>query len=173
MPALDTVIQSIETFARDASDLPTARLAFGVLSRMTASWGGPDVFVPVAESKKNSQNQGDNSSTAPDSSKLQTIPDWNITAMNRFTPLSWALLTSSKFNPRDSQARQVLNEIASMQLQILRKAGQPYLEVLKGQLASLGVDQNVIENYLRAMTEKDEKGFRAFFIQLFVRNDIS
>ena len=87
--------------------------------------------------------------------------------MNRFTPLSWTLLTSPKFDVKDAQSRQVLHEIASMQLQILRKTGIPYLDCLKLQLESLGVDQPTVQSYLVAMTERDGKGFKAFFMQLF------
>ena len=166
MPVFETVIQSIESLARDASDLPTARLAFGVLGRMTAVWGGPDIFSSAPLIKGNA---GASNVDVPQS----RLPDWDVTAMNRFTPLSWALLTSPKFDAKDAQGRQVLLEIASMQLQILRKTGQPYLETLKSQLRGLGVDERTVEDYLRAMTERDEKGFRTFFVQLFVRNDVS
>ena len=163
MPIFETIIQSIETLARNASDLPTARLAFGVLSRMTAVWGGPDIFSSV------NKNVG----TKTFDGLSSKLPDWDVTAMNRFTPLSWALLTSPKFDAKDAQGRQVLLEIASMQLQILRKTGQPYLEALKAQLEGLGVGEGTVEDYLRAMMERDEKGFRTFFVQLFVRNDVS
>ena len=166
MPVLETIIQSIENLARDASDLPTARLAFGVLSRMTANWGGPDVYSPASAPNSNTA-QND---VKPSCHRLQ---DWDVTAMTRFTPLSWSLLTSPKFDAKDAQARQVLLEIASMQLQILRKTGHPYLEALKAQLMGLGVEEKTTEDYVRAMTERDEKGFRTFFVQLFVRNDIS
>lgn len=165
MPVFETVIHSIENLARDASDLPTARLAFGVLSRMTAVWGGPDVYAPASAPNNNTAHNDIKSSNK--------FPDWDVTAITRFTPLSWALLTSPQFDAKDAQARQVLLEIAGMQLQILRKTGHPYLEALKGQLMGLGVDEKTTEDYVRAMTERDEKGFRTFFVQLFVRNDIS
>ena len=166
MPIFETIVQSIENLARDASDLPTARLAFGVLGRMTAVWGGPDIFLPAPSPNRNAI--ANNVGTSP-----SRFPDWDVTAMNRFTPLSWALLTSPKFDAKDAQGRQVLLEIASMQLQILRKTGQPYLEALRAQLRGLGVEERTAEDYLRAMTERDEKGFRTFFVQLFVRNDVS
>lgn len=154
LPALETIIQSIESFARDASDLPTARLAFSVLTRMTVVWGGPDL-------------QADTNSVP--SKPRQTLMDWQDTAITRFTPLSWQLITSPKFDVKNSQARQVLNEIAGMQLQIFRRSGSRYLESLRNQLGSLGVDQATIEEYLCALSEKDGKTFKMFFVQLFFR----
>jgi exportin-T len=117
-------------------------------------WGGPDIASPVTNP------------TPPN----PTLPNWDTWAMNRFTPLSWTLLLSPKFNAKDAQAKQVLSDIAAMQVEILKKTGRGYLEALKQQLEGLGVGGQTVEEYLRALTEKDGKGFRNFFVQLFVQN---
>ncbi len=155
MPFFETIIASVESFAQDASDLPTARLAFSVLTRMTSTFGGPDIPSPLTNP------------APPDPS----VRDWDSWAITRFTPLSWSLLMSPSFNSKEAHARQVLGEIAGMQVEILKKTGQRYLGSLKQQLESLGMEAAKVEEYLRAMTERDEKGFRSFFVQLFVKSN--
>ncbi|EOD45543.1 putative trna exportin protein [Neofusicoccum parvum UCRNP2] len=147
----DTIITTIEHFARDPTDYPTARLAISVLTRMTAVWGGPD--IPL------------NSGNPP----APTLPGFDHFAMTRFSPLSWSVPASQGFNSKDPQARQVLGELGGMQIEILKKTGDVYLQNLRQELSNMGVDQQGLDEYLGALTTKGEKGFKQFFQQFVGR----
>ena len=147
----DTIITTIEHFARDPTDYPTARLAISVLTRMTAVWGGPD--IPL------------NSGNPP----APTLPGFDHFAMTRFSPLSWSVPASQGFNSKDPQARLVLGELGGMQIEILKKTGDVYLQNLRQELSNMGVDQQGLDEYLGALTTKGEKGFKQFFQQFVGR----
>lgn len=147
----DTIITTIEHFARDPSDYPTARLAVSVLTRMTAVWGGPD--IPL--------NSGNAS--------VPTLPGFDHFAMTRFSPLSWSVPATQGFNTKDPQARQVLGELGGLQIEILKKTGDVYLQNLRQELSNMGIDQQGLDEYLGALTTKGEKGFKQFFQQFVAR----
>ncbi|KAF2086209.1 Exportin-T [Saccharata proteae CBS 121410] len=142
----DTIITTIEHFARDPTDYPTARLSISVLIRMTSIWGGPDV-IPAG------------GPPAP------TLPGFDTFAMTRFSPLSWSVPASQGFNAKDPQARQVLSELAGLQLEIYKKTGVIYLERLREELRSMGAGDQGAEEYVASLVGKGEKGFKQFFQQ--------
>ncbi|KAK5202185.1 pre-tRNA nuclear export protein [Cryomyces antarcticus] len=150
----ETIISTIEYFARDASDYPTARLAVSVLVRMSAVWGGPDIPNP------STNNQ----------SPYPSLPGFDQFIITRFSPICWALPSNPSFNAKDMQARQVLSEVASLQQMILLKTGQEYLTWLRDkELREMGLQGQVIDEYLRALTG-DAKAFKQFFLQFVSRN---
>ncbi|KAK7526690.1 Exportin-T [Phyllosticta citriasiana] len=148
----DTIITTIEHFARDPTDYPTARLGVSVLVRMTAVWGGPD--IPPND---------------PSAQPSPTLPGFEAFAMTRFSPLAWSIPTSAGFNIKDAQARGVLGELAALKLEILKKCGHFYLERLRGELLSMGVDEQGTNEYLHALSTKGEKGFKQYFQQFVSR----
>jgi exportin-T len=143
------VISTIEHFSKDIDDFTTAKMAFLVLSKMASSWGGPDV--------------------TPDSSignptTHDALPGFNHFMITRFSPLCWALPTTPTFNPKDTQARQVLAEAGGLQKTIYSKTGVEYAQYLRnGELPSVGMGVELIEEYLSALGRLDLKGFRQFF----------
>ncbi|TKA58769.1 Exportin-T [Cryomyces minteri] len=150
----ETIISTIEHFARDASDYPTARLAASVLVRMSAVWGGPDIPNPSTNSQ----------------SPSPSLPGFDQFIITRFSPICWALPSNPSFNAKDMQARQVLSEVASLQQMILLKTGQEYLTWLRDkELREMGLQGQVIDEYLRALTG-DAKAFKQFFLQFVSRN---
>ncbi|KAJ6164367.1 hypothetical protein N7470_003039 [Penicillium chermesinum] len=46
-PLFETVITTIEHFSKDVEDFTTAKMAFVVLAKMGACWGGPDIAPPA------------------------------------------------------------------------------------------------------------------------------
>ncbi|KAL2014578.1 hypothetical protein VTN00DRAFT_2103 [Thermoascus crustaceus] len=153
-PIFETVISTIEHFAKDVEDFTTAKMAFLVLSKMASSWGGPDI--------------------APDPSNGVTtaqpaLPGFSQFMITRFSPLCWALPTTPTFNPKDAQARQVLAEAGGLQRTIYAKTGAEYAEYLRTrELPGMGMGADLIEEYLNALGRLDMKGFRQFF-QSFIQ----
>ena len=155
-PFFDTVVETIEHFTKDEEDYPTAKMAFQVLVKMCSTWGGPDV-IPTAGRT--------NSNTPVPQPALPGLDRFMIT---RFSPLCWALPATESFNAQDAQARLVLGEAANLQKIIYSKTGQEYLSWLRdNELRSMGMNDDMINEYLSKMTGLDTKAFRTYF-QTFV-----
>jgi exportin-T len=143
----ETLITTLEHFAKDIEDLTTAKMAFCVLNRMASCWGGPDI--------------GSANGTAPTQAAL---PGFGSFMINRLSPLTWALPTTPSFNPKDAQAKQVLAEAGGLQRIIYSKTGMEYAEYLRSQeLPNMGMGAELIEEFLNALSQLDVKGFRQFF----------
>ncbi|ORY08714.1 Exportin-T [Clohesyomyces aquaticus] len=155
----DTIITSLDTFARDNNDYPTARLALTVLIRMTSVWGGPDKIGPAS----NNQPASPITAQAP-------LPGFDNFAVTRFSPLTWTIPASAGFNSKDAQAKQVLMEAAGLQEEIVKKVGEPYVERLREELRGMGLGQDMADQYLGKLAsalenQKKEKEWRNFFVQ--------
>ncbi|KAF4554178.1 Exportin-T-like protein [Elsinoe fawcettii] len=150
----EPILQTLEHFCRDASDYATARLSFGVLSRMTIVWGGPDLPVQA--------NGADASSQEP----APVLPGFDNFAMMRFSPLTWALISSPSFNHKDAQARSALQEAASLQWTILRKCGARYEAYLREQeLPGIGFQGNTVDEYVGRLKDPDQRAWKKHFTQ--------
>ena len=160
----DAALTTIELLAKDIADLPTARLAFIVLSRMVMTWGGPDVPLQLL-----SNANGDTNETRPQ----PTLPGFDRFMMTRFSPLSWAIPSNSNFNSKDAQGKQLLGEAAGLQKAIYTKTGQEYLSWLREvELRETGMDSGTIQEYIQALCTLDMKGFRHFFQVVFDRKTV-
>lgn len=150
--AFATVISTIEHLAKDTSDYPTARLALSVLSRMVATWGGPDT-------------PANPNSTIAALDSQPTLPGFDRFMIERFSPLCWAMPSTSNFNSKDAQARQALGEAAGLQKAIYMKTGQQYLTWLRDtELRNMGMGEADIQGYMNALCNTDAKGFRQYFL---------
>jgi len=167
----ESLISALEHYARDSSDLANARLAFSVLTQLTAIWGGPNLDLSPLQT-------ADTPTAAPSPS----IQGFDTFVLNRFSPLAWAIPASPNFRPRDPQARAVVIEIAGLQLEILRKTGSTYIDTIRSQLSGMGLGEEGTAEYLSALIkgsasgettqtveqgkkgEAKEKGFRGFLV---------
>lgn len=159
----EPIISSIETFARDTHDYPTARLAIFVLIRMISVWSGPDKVGPGANAAP----------TSPVTTQAP-LPGFDNYVIERFSPLAWSIPASPGFNSKDAQAKQVLFEAANLQTEIIKKIGEPYVERLKSDLNGMGMGSDGIDQYLRTLAgafegTKKEKEWRNFFTQFVDR----
>ena len=155
-PFFDTLLGTIEHFTKDEEDYPTAKMAFQVLVKMCSTWGGPDVISTTG------QTNGNVPVPQP------ALPGLDRFMITRFSPLCWALPATGSFNSQDAQARLVLGEAANLQKIIYSKTGQEYLSWLRdNELRSMGMSNDMINEYLSKMTSLDTKGFRTYF-QTFV-----
>lgn len=148
-PLFETVITTIEHFAKDVEDFTTAKMAFSVLSKMGTSWGGPDIAPGAANSASSTQT---------------ALPGFGSFMITRFSPLCWALPTTPTFNPKDAQAKQVLAEAGGLQRTIYCKTGIEYADYLRNrELPGMGMGSELTEEFLTALSQLDMKGFRQFF----------
>lgn len=149
--SFESLIATLEHFCRDSTDYPTARLSLSVLAKMTMTWGGPDLAIPP--SAGNAQ--------APEPS----MPGFDAFIIQRFSPLTWTLLSSPSFNPKDAQARTVLGEAGSLQWTILRKTGADYERHLReAEMRNMGFPENMIAEYIQRLEGNDVREFKKFFI---------
>lgn len=149
-PIFETIIGTLDHFSRDTEDYPTAKMAFAVMSKMCVVWGGPDVIG------------ADGRPTGAAAQPAMTGFDQYM--ISRFSPLSWAMASNSSFNRTDAQARQVLQEAAGLQKALYQKNGQAYLTWLRdNELRSMGMSDNMINEYLGTLSTQDTKAFKTFF----------
>jgi exportin-T len=158
----ENVITAIEHFARDATDLQTARTAFQVLTRMTATWGGPDIAALATSSPP--PNSPTNLAPTP------VIPGFDTFAITHFSPLSWAIPSADDFKVRDPTSRLFVQEIAVLQQEILKKTGEVYINALRSELGGMGVAGSEVEIYLQRL-RGDTKGFKEFLVGFLGRGE--
>ncbi|KAL8892335.1 MAG: hypothetical protein Q9215_000734 [Flavoplaca cf. flavocitrina] len=145
-----SVITTIEHLAKDASDFPTAKLAFTVLCRMVMTWGGPDIQLGNPQ---------------------PTLPGFDRFMIERFSPLCWSLPSQANFDPKDAQGKQAMGEAAGLQKAIYTKTGEQYLDFLRtSELSSMGMDAGTVEEYLSALSNSDAKTFKQYFQNLVQRS---
>ena len=150
-PIFESVITSIEHLAKDIEDLPTAKMAFLLLSRVCAVWGGPDVISMTGQANANA--------TGPQ----PVLNGFDQFMMDRFSPLCWALPTNASFNNKDAQARQALSEAANLQKTIYTKLGQQYLIWVKEkELRSMGISDILVNDYVEKLATMELKAFKMF-----------
>ncbi|KAH0557174.1 hypothetical protein GP486_005038, partial [Trichoglossum hirsutum] len=122
------LITTVEHFAQDISDLPTSKLAFGVLHKMSSTWGGPDV-VPSSTIR---QASAANKINASDATTAPALPGFDRFMIERFSPVGWQILSNPSLDIRDAQTRTVLWEVAALQKTIYAKTGGEFVEHLRG-----------------------------------------
>lgn len=150
---LEPVITKVEEYAKDASDLPTAKLALSTLCRMSVVWGGEDIIS--SDNKPISPTPAEN--TSP-------IPGFGEFMITHFSPLCWSLPTNPSFSRNDAQGKQALGEVAILQKTIYNKLGPKYVQWLTEQeLPGLGMSAELASQYVAALTGNDVKGFKTYF----------
>ncbi|KAI0166569.1 Exportin-T [Xylariaceae sp. FL1272] len=156
----ESLIHSILELAKNMSpgsgNLPASRIAFGLLTRMAAVWGGPDVANIAANP------------SAPFGTPAPIIPGFDHFLMNRFHPTCWEVIRDPGFRPgNDAQAKQVLNEIAGLEQAIYLKTGDQFIQHLQSTLfPGLGINS---DDFLRPMTTSVDKKAFGKYLQSFAK----
>lgn len=141
----EAIIETIEHFARDTSEHQDAKLALSVITRMCSVWGGADIPNPTT-------NPADPS---------PILPGFDQFMLTRFSALTWSIMTSPAFDPKNPQANRVMGEIAELQKVILAKTGRTYLTWLRdNEMSKFGLSPEVIDTYLQNMVIQDKKTFK-------------
>ena len=166
-PIFESLISTLEHFAKDIADYTTARMAFTVLSRMGNSWGGPDIISQAQSADSSTTTSSTNTAQTQETTTrtTTTLPGFSGFMMTRFSPLCWILPATPSFNAKDAQARQVLAEAALLQRTIYSKLGPEYVEYLRvNELPGMvGMSPELIQEFLSALEQLDTKTFRQFF----------
>lgn len=146
-PLITSVILLAKNVGHGTGNLPGSRLAFSVLTRMVALWGGQDITQPGQAP----------SSQAPSPS----LPGFDRFMIEQFNPVCWDVLRDPEFRPSsDAQAKHILIEIAGLLQTIYSKTGNLFIEHLQiSYFPSLGIDGS---GFIQSMTTTDKKAFSAF-----------
>jgi exportin-T len=131
---------------------------------MMSVWGGPDKLGGASN----------NSNPTSPVNTQSSLPGFDEFAVTRFSALSWSIPATNGFSAKDAQARQVLQEVAGLQAEILKKVGTPYGDRLREELRGMGVDDSSIDEYLRHLVgalenQKKDKEWRQFFVRFIER----
>ncbi|KID85398.1 tRNA exportin [Metarhizium guizhouense ARSEF 977] len=147
----EPMISSITELAKTLDgNIGPSRLAFTLMARISAIWGGPDVATI-------SQNP-----VAPTTSPAPAIPGFDRFMLDRFHSVCWEVMRNPSFRPaQDAQTRQVLTEIAGLEQTIYTKTGDVFIQELQnGLFPTLGING---DEFLRSLTTStDKKGFSSY-----------
>ena len=164
--SFETLISTLEHFAKETSDAGDARLALSVLTRMAEVWGGPTAYEIVAgvQEKREPAQNGIAHASSP------ALPGFHRYMHTRFSALSWAVLADSNFRPKGSFGDRLLGEVAKLQRAILAKTGEGYLSWLRDEeLPRLGMQQSDSSEYMGKLTESSGAGLKEYFQKLLAQ----
>lgn len=147
----ETMVTSITDIGRTLEGhLGPSRLAFTIMIRISAIWGGPDVATISANP------------TAPTGPPVPVFQGFDQFMIDRFHAVCWEVLRNPNFRPaQDAQSKQVLTEIAGLEQMIYTKTGDVFIQQLQsGLFPSIGIDGR---DFLRSLTTStDKKGFSSY-----------
>ncbi|KAK0646394.1 armadillo-type protein [Cercophora newfieldiana] len=151
----DSLVSSLVTISKTIvhGNMVASRIGFNCLTRMCSQWGGPDVGTI-----------GENPVTTGAPSPV--IAGFDQFMISRFHTVCWDVVQDPHFRPfQDAQARQVLNEISSLQQAIYTKTGDSFVHHVQTiTFPQLGMDGT---EYLRALTtSKDRKAVTTYLQRL-------
>ncbi|PON29816.1 exportin-T [Trichoderma gamsii] len=150
-PMIASVLELAKTLD---GNLGPSRLAFTIMARISALWGGPDVATISREP------------TAPTGSPSPAIPGFDHFIMERFHSTCWEVMRNPSFKPSsDAQTKQVLTEIAALEQMIYTKTGNVYIHQMQNEVfPSLGING---DDFLRSLTTStDKRQFSNYLQQL-------
>ena len=129
---------------------------------MVTVWGGPDVPLPP------SVNGADAPSSPVNIPAQPVLPGFDQFAISRFSPLSWAIPATPGFKVQDPISRQLVQDIAQLQQEILKKTGSAYLMALEQELRTMGAGDQDAALYLQKL-RGDGKTFKDFLVSFLGR----
>ncbi|KAF5022808.1 hypothetical protein F66182_5150 [Fusarium sp. NRRL 66182] len=153
-PMISSIIELAKTLE---GNIGGSRLAFTLMTRMAAIWGGPDVATI-------SQNP-----TAPTGTPAPAFPGFDQFVIDRFHSTCWEVIRNPNFRPyQDAQTKQVLTEIAGLEQVIYTKTGDVFIQYLQNNLfPSLGVSG---DDFLRSLTTSTDKRQFASYLQNLLKS---
>ncbi|WZH44430.1 armadillo-type protein [Fusarium acuminatum] len=153
-PMISSIIELAKTLE---GNITSSRLAFTLMTRMAAIWGGPDVATI-------SQNP-----TAPTGSPNPAFPGFDQFMIERFHSTCWEVIKNPNFRPsQDAQTKSLLVEIAGLEQVIYTKTGEVFIQELQNNLLpSLGVNS---DDFLRSLTTSMDKRQFASYLQNLLKS---
>ncbi|KAF3937224.1 Exportin-T [Dactylella cylindrospora] len=164
-PNFQSLLETVEHFAKDVSDPHAERIAIALMARMSSIWGGPEIPETVLPGDKaKGQTQKANALQDP-------IPGFDR-FMITFSEISWGVPANSAFDAKDAQSKLVLAEVATLQKVIYGRTGTNFVTYLRGTyFPSINFPEHAAEEYLLALQGLDSKNFKKFF-QNFVTQSV-
>jgi len=154
----DSLVSSIITISKTIvhGNMVASRIGFNCLSRMCSQWGGPDIATI-----------GENPTTT--GAPTPAIPGFDQFMIERFHTVCWEVMQDPNFRPfNDAQARQILNEISSLQQAIYTKTGDNFVrQVQTVTFPQLGMDGT---DYLRALTTSKDRKVVTTYVQTLLKS---
>lgn len=151
-PLIASVIEVAKTLG---NNLGPSRIAFTVMIKISGIWGGADVAT-ISDKP-----------TAPTAAAAPVIPGFDQFMLDRFHTTCWEVIQNPAFVPsQDAQAKQVLNEIASLEQTIYTKTGDAFIQHVQNNLfPQLGANG---DEFLRSLTTStDKKTFGGYLQKQF------
>lgn len=168
MPRLNSILQSVLHFVKEAGDPQTQKLAFSVLAKMVISWGvsesGHLKGMPAKLSKKGPGSAKADKGKQPEATPPKSaLPGFDQFIYESVVPILFEVPMNPAFNPGDGQCYLVMSEIASLQKTIVQTQGSKYLEFLSMvYLPSIRCPADTAQQFLAALQQMDNKQLRKF-----------
>ncbi|TPX58420.1 hypothetical protein PhCBS80983_g03131 [Powellomyces hirtus] len=163
MPRLNTVLQSILHFVKEAGDPSSQKLAFSVLSKCVISWGAADQNQINGASlpKVGKGGKIDKSKQLSAMPPKATLPGFDQFIYGSILPILFEVPLNSAFDPKDGQCYLVMSEIASLHKTIYVAQGTKYVEYLNSvYLPSIGCSPDATQRFLIELQQRDNKQLR-------------
>ncbi|KAK7428646.1 pre-tRNA nuclear export protein [Neonectria magnoliae] len=153
-PMVSSIIELATTLE---GNIGPSRLAFNLMARISAVWGGPDIAT-IAQNP-----------TAPTGAPSPAIPGFDQFMIDRFHSACWEVLKNPGFRPsQDAQTKQILTEIAGLEQIIYTKTGEVFIQHLQnGLLSNMGIDS---DSFLRSLTTSTDKKSFSSYLQGLLKN---
>ncbi|KAH6998841.1 armadillo-type protein [Ilyonectria sp. MPI-CAGE-AT-0026] len=153
-PMISSIIELSKTLE---NNIGPSRLAFTLMARISAVWGGPDIAT-IAQNP-----------TAPSGAPNPAIPGFDQFMIDRFHAACWEVMRNPNFRPwQDAQTKQILVEIAGLEQILYTKTGEVFIQQLQnGLFPSMGIDG---DSFLRSLTTSTDKKTFASYLQGLLKN---
>ncbi|KAH7162318.1 armadillo-type protein [Dactylonectria estremocensis] len=153
-PMISSIIELATTLE---GNIGPSRLAFTLMARISAVWGGPDI-ANIAQNP-----------TAPSGAPNPAIPGFDQFMIDRFHGACWQVMRNPNFRPgQDAQTKQILTEIAGLEQILYTKTGDVFIQqVQNGLIPSMGIDS---DSFLRSLTTSTDKKTFASYLQGLLKN---
>ncbi|CAG8609589.1 11241_t:CDS:10 [Funneliformis caledonium] len=141
-PRLENILQSVVHYASDLVDLPSARTAFSILSKTVTLWGS----LPIQTSTNNVDSG-------------RSLPGFEQFMYEHILRICFEVPMKPAFNITDGQSVLVLNEIPGIIRTMYSQRGHELIDYLR----RVWLPQNLADEFVQALQQLDQKGFKTYF----------
>ncbi|CAG8571231.1 11366_t:CDS:10 [Funneliformis mosseae] len=140
-PRLENILQSVVHYASDLVDLPSARTAFSILLKTVTLWGSP------IQTSTNNVDSG------------RSLPGFEQFMYEHILRICFEVPMKPAFNITDGQSVLVLNEIPGIIRTMYSQRGHELIDYLR----RVWLPQNLADEFVQALQQLDQKGFKTYF----------
>lgn len=153
-PMIASIVELAKTLE---GNIGPSKLAFTLMARISAVWGGPDIAT-IAQNP-----------TAPTGAPNPAFPGFDQFMIDRFHTTCWEVMQNPNFRPlQDAQTKAIVVEIAGLEQIIYTKTGEVFIQQLQnGLFPSMGIDG---DSFLRSLTTSTDKRTFSNYLLALVKN---